>query len=184
MLRQHERWFTYVRDDIGHDIRPEEVVLISGWAKTSADWATTAFSNSTTSHYVSLQGQVGKFIGLELFRSRSRAQSGLRMHRQGLKYPRAEGTPLVKLARDQCIFVMRYKVKRRFKLLKKIVAGAGYNSSSSGGGRDAAVDLLLAAEDPLDDEDLDDGEGFNLVALHRVSDAVMFDSENMLKHSS
>lgn len=124
MIRHHEHWHAYARDILGHDIGLEEIILVSGWVKHSADWAATAFSSSSLRHFASLQGSLGKLVGLELFRSRTRVQSGPRMHRQGSAYPRPPEDMLTE--KDQCMFLKRYKIESRLKVLKTIVAGAGH----------------------------------------------------------
>lgn len=126
MVRQHEHWCAFVRDTVRVDVRPEEIVLVSGWAKSSADWAAAVFSNTSTRHEASLQAQIGRFVGLELFHSRARTLSGPRVPRQGSKYPRRADTDEV-LSQDQCMFVKRYRLKKRLGVLHHIVAGAGYD---------------------------------------------------------
>ena len=159
MIRQHEQWCNYLRDVLKQVINPEDVFLVSGWAKTSADWAVAAFSNLVSKHYTSVEGQAGRFAGFSFFRSRTRAQSGPKMHRQGSKYPRDEGRTLTELEKDQSIFLLRYKLKRRFLMLKTIVAGAGYDrlpdhgrGNNAGGGL-SPLDMIQDVDDEDADED-------------------------------
>ena len=157
MIRQHEQWCTYLRDDLGQDISPDDVFLVSGWVKTSADWAAMAFSSFVSKHYASVQGQAGRFVGLELFRSRTRVQSGPKLHRQGSIYPRKEGTNPADLDQDQSIFLKRYKLKRRFIILKTIVAGAGYDRlPDHRHGLDG--DIASVAGDRASDADMEDSD--------------------------
>ena len=158
MVLQHEHWCSYVRDVLGHDVSPQEIVLISGWGKASADWAATVFSNTSTKRYASLRGQFGKLVGLELFGSRTRVQSGPKVHRQGDIYPRPRGTPPDDLKKDQCMFVKRYKLKRRFKILHKIVAGAGYDRLPGNSGEGGSGTGVIADDSGSDEDDPDDGE--------------------------
>ena len=162
MVRQHEQWCTYVREVLKHEVKPEDIVLINGWVKTSADWAAAAFSNLVSKHYMSIQSQASRFIGLELFRSRARAQSGPKMHRQGSKYPRGKGRTLAELDKDQSVFLQRYKLKRRLGILKTIIAAAGYDRLPDHGGGGDAGDGLLAEDGQLDvdGEDVDE-DGLN-----------------------
>ena len=160
MIRQHEQWCNYVRDVLKQVVNPEDVFVVSGWVKTSADWAVAAFSNFVSKHYASVEGQAGGFVGFGLFRSRARAHSGPKMHRQGSKYPRDEGRTLAELAKDQSIFLQRYKLKRRFLVLKTIVAGAGYDRlpGPERGGHSGAGPLAAGSdrESDVDDEDVDE----------------------------
>ncbi|GJE94334.1 WD40 repeat domain-containing protein [Phanerochaete sordida] len=142
MARQHEQWCAYVRDVLKQRIDDEEIVLIGGWVRTSADWATMAFSKQAKKHSASLKGQGGGLLGLEIFGSRMRAQSGPSAHREGSKYPRAKhGGADAAFDEDQSIFLTRYKIKRRFGVVKMLVAGAGYHTL------------------PRDSRDDDDGDG-------------------------
>ena len=155
MIRQHEQWCTYVRDVLEQDISPDDVFLVSGWVKTSADWAATTFYNVVSKHHASAKGQFGRFIGLELFRSRTRVQSGPKVHRQGTKYSRDKGKKRAELEQDQSIFLKRYKLKRRLVVLKAIVAGAGYDRPPDNG-RDGAVGeglMVNGRVTDIDDED-------------------------------
>ena len=156
MVRQHEQWCAYLRDVLGQDISSGEVVLISGWVKTSADWAAAAFSNFVSKHHAAIQAQASQFVGFELFRSRMRAQSGPKMHRQGVKYPRGKGRTLAELERDQSIFLQRYKLKRRLVILKTIVAGAGYDRLPDHGRGGDSGERLHANREESDDSDADD----------------------------
>ena len=181
MVRQHEQWCNYVRDELGHDVSSEDVVLISGWVKTSADWAATTFSNLVSRHYASLQGKAGRFVGLELFRSRTRALSGPKMHRQGSKYSRSKGKKRAEMDQDQSIFLKRYKLKRRLVILKAIVAGAGYDrlpDHDRGGA--AGEGLTVRARVPDEDED-NEGEGLQWLQ-NKVCTVLRLVVESVLIH--
>lgn len=165
MVRQHEHWCSYVKDVIKLGVRPKDVVLVSGRGKSSADWAATVFSNKSTKYHASVQGQVGKLVGLEFFRSRSRVQSGPKVHRQGKKYPRPNGNPLTELTRDQCMFIKRYRLKKRLKILYKIIAGAGYDQLPKGGDKGDAGGGTKA-----EDHEIDEDEPYEFTLLsHEVS---------------
>ena len=132
MVQQHDRWVSHVRDTLRQEVPPEEVVLIGGWIKTSADWAASVFSNLVTKQSASLQVKAGHFLGFGLSGSRARAQSGPKLHRQGAKYPRGKGKGKGKgrssaLEKNQSIFLKRYKLKKRLHFIKTIVARAGYD---------------------------------------------------------
>ncbi|EKM58844.1 uncharacterized protein PHACADRAFT_248941 [Phanerochaete carnosa HHB-10118-sp] len=109
-----------------------------------------AFSNLTTKRHAALQGKAGPFAGFRILGSRTRVQSGPKIHRQGLRYPRSTNEPPAELERNQSIFVRRYKIKRRFMVLKTIVAGAGYHQLSEDRSEGDARDGLMAEDNALD----------------------------------
>ena len=146
MVREHEKCCAHARDILGLDISPEEIILIDGWVKSAADWASTAFSNYSTKTWTSVQGQAAKFGALDFFKSRMRVHSGPRSHRQGSSYPRPTGTPLSDLPRNQCLFLSRYKVKKRLKVLVKIEAGAGYDELPRSDGGAAAQEGVRVSD--------------------------------------
>lgn len=156
MLRQHEHWCAHVNDVLEHEISPGEIVLVGGWVKTSADWAAMAFSNILRKHHAALTGKAGGLIGVEFFGSRTRVQSGPKVHRKGSRYPRRGGVPETELERDQSMFLRRYKVKRRFGFVKSIVAGAGYDRLPEERGEEGQPEGVIVGDGRLTDE-CDDG---------------------------
>ena len=102
----------------------KNVVLISGWVKAPADWAAAAFSNTHRKYELSLKGQVGRLLGMQLSGSRARTHSGPEMQRHGAKYPKTAGRSATK---DQCVFIKRYMVRKRLGIVRELVAGAGYD---------------------------------------------------------
>ncbi|EKM59058.1 uncharacterized protein PHACADRAFT_86540 [Phanerochaete carnosa HHB-10118-sp] len=127
IMRNHDKWYAYVKGVLGQDIKPEDIVVVRGWVKTEADWAAAAFSNTSTSSSVSLEGQVGGVAGLDMGTSYTSSMTGPMVQRQG-EYLEDTSVPHPPEAkRDQSVFVRRFKMRRRFGFLKKIVAGAGYH---------------------------------------------------------
>ena len=180
MLRQHEAWCEYLHNDLGQtDVSPEDIVLVSGWVKTSPDWAAAVFSEFVSKHYASIKGHASRFIGLELSHSQSRAQSGVRKDRQGAKYQRDNGAKRAEMEQDQSIFLKRYKLKRRLVILKIIAAGAGYDRlPDHGRGGDAAKGLL--ASERLSDADDEDSEEDGLQWLvNKVSRVLHLTTESI-----
>lgn len=150
MARQHEHWCAYARDNLGHEVEAEDIVLVGGWVKTSADWAAMAFSNLMKKHYASLSAKVGGFMGVELLASRTRVQSGSKLHREGAAYSKRRETRSEDVNRDQSIFLRRYKIKRRLGLLKTVVAGAGYDQLPGQDGEDSTTAILAEERAPFD----------------------------------
>ncbi|GJE94295.1 WD40 repeat domain-containing protein [Phanerochaete sordida] len=156
MLREHASWHAYARDAVGHRVAPQDVVLVSGWVKAPADWATAAFSNARSTHKLSLGAQVGQFFGFSVGASRVKSYTGPPMERRGAWYP---DTARPDAPRNQCVFVKRYKVKERLGIVRVMVAGAGYDNPPTGHDDDAGdtrgSKLFAEAEDPqLDPLDL------------------------------
>ncbi|GJE94285.1 WD40 repeat domain-containing protein [Phanerochaete sordida] len=155
MARHHDVWSHHVRVTVGHEIRKEDIVLIGGWVKTSADWAAMAFCKVARKHHASLKGKAGGFLGLELFGSRARLESGAKSHRQGEDYARAAGTLANNPDQNQSVFLRRYKIKRKLVVLKTIVAGAGYDRRYRRGPGGGTGEGVVADEDftvdPRDD---------------------------------
>ncbi|GJF00742.1 WD40 repeat domain-containing protein [Phanerochaete sordida] len=110
--------------------------MVSGWVKTEADWATAAFSNMSSSAGVSLDGQAGGAARIRVSGSYTYSAAGPMMERQGCHY--AQSTPTVHnnhsrcRTKDQCVFIKRYMVRRRFYFMRTIVAGAGYHDLPRG----------------------------------------------------
>ncbi|GJE94300.1 WD40 repeat domain-containing protein [Phanerochaete sordida] len=135
MIRQHDTWYTYAKDQIGHRVEQKDIVLVSGWVKAPADWAAAVFSSKTSSSsQLSLKGKLGQIFGVKLSRSHKKSYTGPPMERSGAKYPKKAAN---NASRDQCVFVKRYKMKTRLRIVRVITAGAGYGSLP---GRDADSD--------------------------------------------
>ncbi|GJE94314.1 WD40 repeat domain-containing protein [Phanerochaete sordida] len=155
IAQYHESWNEYVRDVLDHHVREEDIILVGGWVKTAADWAAMAFSNTSTKHHASLKGTVGGFMGIGLFGSRTRKQSGARSYRTGTEYSKSDHDTHSDLPRDQSMFIKRYKIKRRLIVLKTIVAGAGHHTLPDPDNEDRGRGL--AALDDISVGDGDDG---------------------------
>ncbi|GJE94313.1 WD40 repeat domain-containing protein [Phanerochaete sordida] len=151
VAKHHESWLMYARS-LGCEVSEEDVFLVGGWVKTSADWKATAFSNHATKKSLSLKGAVSGMLGLGFHGSDSRSDYGAKSHRQGTKYRNNNDKPPQNdLSKDQAVFLKRYKVKRRLGVLKTIVAGAGYDQLPRGGGSDGYPGAGIAVN--LDGED-------------------------------
>ncbi|GJE94290.1 WD40 repeat domain-containing protein [Phanerochaete sordida] len=135
IIREHHKWHAYAIDDVGHRVKPEDIVLVSGWIKAPADWATAAFSNTSSTESLSVTSQIGQFFGFGLSGKHHKAYSGPRMERRGVMYPKVADR---NAPRDQCLFVKRYKIKRRARVVRVLQAGAGYDSPPSGRGDDGS----------------------------------------------
>ena len=181
MLQHYDSWVAYMTDTLGHDIKKEELSLVIGSVKTGADWTLAAFSNIHTRSNMLLEVQAANIASAKGHVSQARSTTGLRMRREGDLYhktppeatssegdlsssaisatsaaPASSFPTTAPTAGDanQCISLIRLKVRRRLLILQKVIAGAGYHQlprrdgENSGAGGDGVVV----------DEDLDDEE--------------------------
>ncbi|GJE97233.1 WD40 repeat domain-containing protein [Phanerochaete sordida] len=136
ILRNHGKWRTYVTNVLKQPVRGRDLVMISGWVKTEANWAAAAFASTHVSSSVSLSGQAGGVASVSTGASRATSMTGPTMHRHGEAFLEGSADTTLQHATDQCVFVKRYKVRHRMAFLRRIVAGAGNHQlpRSSGGG--------------------------------------------------
>ncbi|EKM58892.1 uncharacterized protein PHACADRAFT_88567 [Phanerochaete carnosa HHB-10118-sp] len=129
IVRNYDKWYEYVKRVLNQDIKQENIVVISGWVKTEADWAAAAFSNSSSSFSGSLKGRAGGgALGAEVGGTYASSVSGPKMHRHGKRDMRQHGKRKSKNTKpDQSVFVKQLKVLKRLILPWKVVAGAGYD---------------------------------------------------------
>ncbi|EKM56565.1 uncharacterized protein PHACADRAFT_92278 [Phanerochaete carnosa HHB-10118-sp] len=166
IIRHHNEWYAYAKDVLDLDIQRESIVVVIGWVKTEADWATVAFGNTSTSSSVSLEGRAAGVVGAGVGTSRSSSTTGPTMRRQGKDYSASAPDS----ARDQSVFLKRLKMKKRFGLLKEIVAGAGYHRlPDRGDGRGGSAAEGIAAREG-DVEDIDEASIIELGSEGEVPD--------------
>ncbi|EKM58786.1 uncharacterized protein PHACADRAFT_73658, partial [Phanerochaete carnosa HHB-10118-sp] len=155
ILRNHDKWCAYVKDELFQDVNPEDIVVVSGWVKTGADWAAIAFGNASTTSSASAEGRVGGVAGVAAGGSHSRSVTGPRMERQGQNYlSGASSSQTAGGKRDHSVFVKRYKMLKRLGFLRKVVAGAGYDRlPGQGDGRGASgAEGVMVEKDEDEDE--------------------------------
>lgn len=120
-VRQHHKsWFEFARS-LGLDVKPEDIILVSGWLKTT-EWAVAAVLAEGKAHAFSLNVDPGSSIvqaRLDIEHSTNHKLST--SHRKG-------PNKITARRRDQCLFLRYYKAKYRFARFKflgmKIVAAA------------------------------------------------------------
>ncbi|EKM58880.1 uncharacterized protein PHACADRAFT_191194 [Phanerochaete carnosa HHB-10118-sp] len=56
IIRDHDKWFSYARNNLGQAVQQEDITVVSGWVKTEANWAATAFNNTSSRFGASLKG--------------------------------------------------------------------------------------------------------------------------------
>lgn len=177
IVRHHHTWHAYVRNDLLQDIKPEDIVVVSGWVKTEADWVVAAFSNASTSSSGPIEAHAGGAAGLKAEGSHMSSVTGPKMHRHGERYLRNASVPSSADAkRDQSIFVRRYKLRRRFIVLRKVVAGAGYHRfPDPGDGRGAS------GEEGIMEREVEDIDEAGILGLE---DEVHIPLGQILNHTS
>lgn len=66
-VRSHYcEWYAYAKGILEHSIDREQISLITGWAKTSADWKAVVFTRSSTSYWTLVGGRALGVAGVEL----------------------------------------------------------------------------------------------------------------------
>lgn len=172
MKQHHLSWNALaIKDELLID--KESIILVHGWVKTS-DWAVGAFTRNVKSHQVSVTGNFATFANAGFQFDVTKAYAGSIGRRTGpdrkrnsafLSPPNTPdpsksqtsiqsvetGLPL-----NQCVFLLRYKIKYRRFLPNKITAGAGYDKLPDGE-RDGDEDVVVESDvsspvynDPLD----------------------------------
>ncbi|EKM58871.1 uncharacterized protein PHACADRAFT_248971 [Phanerochaete carnosa HHB-10118-sp] len=96
ILRNHDNWYAYVKNIALQDVEREDLVFVSGWVKTTADWMITIFQGTNT---------------------HSRRSPEISRHGEGYL-----GDPLGETKRHQCLFVSGYKVRRRFGVVRDVAS--------------------------------------------------------------
>ena len=140
MLQHYDSWVTYMNDTLGHDTKKGELTLVIGTVKSRADWTIAAFCNIHTKKSMSLGVQAMSFASTKGHLSRATSVTGLRMRREGHLYikPSPESaspeqdvssaaTSPASDVINQCISTKRCKIRRRFGIVRHVVAGAGYH---------------------------------------------------------
>ena len=92
-MRAHYReWCDYAKITLGHTVEREDISLITGWAKTSADWKAVAFTRSNTSSQVLLEAHAAGTVNANVHGERSRKTVPPVMHREGKLYAGASAS--------------------------------------------------------------------------------------------
>ena len=63
MREHHDSWHDFAVS-LGHTLDPSEIVLVSGWLKTSS-WALAVCTSYGHAHAVSIQSPLGSMAGVE-----------------------------------------------------------------------------------------------------------------------
>lgn len=158
IAQNYSKWHAYARDVLGHDIEEDDIVVISGWVKTKADWAVNAFSNTSTSSKGSFDIHASGIAGAQAGFEHSRSTTGPKMHRHGVHYSETVScSSPTEAEHNQCIFLKYYKVQRRLiGLPPKIIAGAGYHQlPDAGDGRGGSGEEGIVESEVWDFDEVD-----------------------------
>lgn len=169
-VRQYHRSWCELAYSLGYDLRPEQIIFVSGWLKTS-QWEIAAILSEGYSHGFTLSAGVGQSLAQAQFDLEvSKAVQVSAIHRSG-------PVDVAERRQNQCLFLRCYKMQYRFSPLKflgmTIVAGAGAHhfdshrdSEGSTSGAESVVTFVpclshatcsVAAHD-RDDPSGDDGD--------------------------
>ena len=157
MWAHHDSWFDFARV-LGHDVNADDIVLVSGWVKTS-QWALAACTNYGRAHEVTLDATVPSIASAK-FEINLCEDVKMSVDQRSGPPGRIEPVDDGPTTHDQCLFVKYYKMKKNKFRMKKIVAGAGpqeyppgRDGSDSGSYFEVGVhDCNFAAQSCVDDE--------------------------------
>ena len=122
ILDHHPSWYAFATR-LGHSLRADDIVLVSGWVKTSK-WALFAYADETRSHTLSLSISSGGMASAHTNLSMSQNVAIPKATKCGPKTSAFErlrrssssstrSSPASTPARNQCIFLRYYKCRRR-----------------------------------------------------------------------
>ena len=88
MLAHYREWYAYAKTTLGHvNVDREEISLVTGWTKTSADWKAVAFTRtSASSQEASLKAHAVGVVSAKLHGERTRETEPPEIHREGALY--------------------------------------------------------------------------------------------------
>lgn len=135
----HSSWGRFARDVAKISIDDEELVFVSGFVKT-AEWALAAASQSAREGEFVFGGEFGPSVKTSFsvetahstYMSVEQRCSGPRIPRLPPSDDAPEPTRTeVDTGFDQCIFLIRYKLKRRFALFPTVLRGSAGDEVTS-----------------------------------------------------
>ncbi|PSS35524.1 hypothetical protein PHLCEN_2v1518 [Hermanssonia centrifuga] len=128
MRKHHPSWFQFAKDVLTLECKPEDIILVRGWTKTT-EWTVSAFQAEGRASRVAINGSISPAASVGFDVAFSHRGSWFTDHRSGPRRDPAEflSPYRTSLPRNQCVFLAHYKIKyRKFSFLQpKIEAGAG-----------------------------------------------------------
>ena len=118
MRKHHDSWYAFAQER-QHAVRPGDIIMVRGTIK-ARKWTVAAFVGEETeqSLHFDAHGIAPLAFGASLRLATTSSASVL--HRSG---PISESTTTLK---NQCVFLSRYKMKRRIFRAPKVIRAAGY----------------------------------------------------------
>lgn len=130
MLRNFDSWHALAMEK-GYDLNERDIILVTGWTKTSA-WHLASFYEESHTRAGAIQAKIVSGVGIELAISASGSDSVILEQRAD---PSAQDAVSAfteqERPRNQCIFLAAYKVSRRRWLGRKLKAAAGFHDIDS-----------------------------------------------------
>ncbi|PIL29922.1 hypothetical protein GSI_07832 [Ganoderma sinense ZZ0214-1] len=148
ILQNHDSWCRFARDVRQLDLKPEDIMFVSGWIKTGpGEWALAATADRGQDTGITLGGSFGQGIMRASFSfstpwEHRHGPEGVQEDSEGAKY-------------DQCVFLNYIKLKRRPLFpLKRLRAAAEPRDLSRSSTRDGLDDMIMGDAQALEsDED-------------------------------
>ncbi|GJE99603.1 WD40 repeat domain-containing protein [Phanerochaete sordida] len=181
-VRHFLKWHAYASEVLGFEVKPEDIILVTGWTKTTQDWAATAFGHDEqASISLGFGAGVGSLAAVDAGGSVERTAKTSALQRQGRTYsPDAQHVGAASTGSDQCVFVKGIRVKKRAILPPEILAGAGPHQLPPAGGRGG---VSGAGAMKGDDEDPVNYDCEECTSGGRISDPVSIVLEYILEVS-
>ncbi|GJE93414.1 hypothetical protein PsYK624_095730 [Phanerochaete sordida] len=158
ILRYYDDWHAYATTTLSQALDWGDIVVVTGWTKTTADWEMTTWSNKSSVLGAALEGQGGGIAKIKLGGSRTRSVTSTPIRRHGRTYEEQDAL-LDEAAdrQDQCIFVRRVKVKKRPLAPSRLVASAGHRRDGESDHRPGSA----GSSTTVGDETFDFGEAMS-----------------------
>ncbi|GJE99314.1 WD40 repeat domain-containing protein [Phanerochaete sordida] len=167
ILRNYDAWVSYALQERGLDIKPKDIVVVSGCIKTTPDWSATVFGLSRKTAASMSVGANTAPVAAAVSGSSTFTVTSSSIHRKGPGPPSAttSGVHAVveNVKKDHCVSIKRLKVRTRVLTMSKIVAGAGYHQlPGPGDGSGSALNGIIA-------EEMQEGSGGSIWGVVRES---------------
>lgn len=160
ILRHHDAWCDFAIGEIGLQVEPHHIMLISGWVKTTGHWTATSFMSATSGFHATLEGDVGGAGGLSVEYRKKYSSTGLKISRRGINHNIHEENEAGR-SRNQCLFLRRYMVKKRLFFPAKIEAAAEAGPPDADRSGDGSGSAVESADEILADNFIMDQVRFN-----------------------
>ena len=129
IVRNHESWCRFAQDVFRLDIKPHDIIFVSGCVKT-AEWALAAATHRARECELMFGGEFAPSAKAAFSFGVSQESAASMEHRSGPERTLEDSTDEDGLPkRDQCVFLHYYKFKRRRILAPKVIRAAANEES-------------------------------------------------------